>query len=276
MSAAPKLAIRSQIEAALMLQSAGRHQEALDALATPGENLANFYTLRGDLQFGLARYQEAAGSYFAAATLEAAPGNVYAQYRLAICLHHLRRWPEAAQAFQKVLEVDPHRDEVRLGLGACLLHLNRPEEALANFDHCWSEASHTRVLFGRAVALHQLGRHHEAADAYQRVLAAEPRSEEALGNLIALYIEAQDLDNVKRFSEWLLDISPESQIGLQGLAAAALENREFEAAFRYCSRIVERVPDCVEAWHNLRYASGRIMNALRPPAAAIVSTAGRK
>jgi tetratricopeptide (TPR) repeat protein len=276
MSTAARPTIRNQIEAALGLHSAGRYQEALDTLTTPGENLPDFYTLRGDIQFALARYEEAAGSYFTSATLEPPPQNAYAQFRLGICLHHLGRWSEASQAFQRVLEVDPHRDEVRLGLGACLLHLNRPEEALANFDRCWSDAARLRVLFGKAVALQLLGRHHEAEGAYQRLLASDPKSEEALSNLIALCIEAHDLENARRYSTRLLELVPESPTALQGLAAVALENREYEAAFRFCSRIVERAPECVEAWHNLRFASGRIMSALRTPAAAVASTAGRK
>jgi tetratricopeptide (TPR) repeat protein len=280
MSTAAKPALRSQIEAALSLHSAGRHQEALDTLTTPSENLPDFYTLRGDIQFALARYEEAAGSYFTSATLEPPPQNAYAQFRLGICLHHLGRWAEAGQAFQRVLEMDPHRDEVRLGLGACLLHLNRPEEALANFDHCWSDAARLRVLFGKAVALQLLGRHQEAEGAYQRLLAADPNSEEALSNLIALCMEAHDLENARRYATRLAELDPESPAALQGLAAVALENREYEAAFRYCSRIVERTPECVEAWHNLRFASGRIMSTLRPPATAAAAAtaigAGRK
>jgi superkiller protein 3 len=276
MSTAAKPAFGNQIDAALALHAAGRSEEALDALTTPNENLPDFYTLRGDIQFALERFEEAAGSYFTSATLEPPPESAYAQFRLGICLHHLGRWAEAGQAFQRVLEVDPHRDDVRLGLGACLLHLNRPEEALANFDRCWSDASRLRVLFGKAVALQLLGRHHEAESAYQRLLESDPKSEEALSNLIALGMEAHDLENVRRYSLRLLELFPDSPTALQGLAAVALENREYEAAFKYCSRIVERAPECVEAWHNLRFASGRIMSALRTPAAAVASTAGRK
>ena len=276
MSSAPKPAVRSQIEAALYLHTSGRHEEALDLLATPEENLPDFYTLRGDIQFALGRFEEAAGSYFTSATLEPAPENAYAQSRLGICFHQLGRWVEAGQAFQKVLENEPHRDEARLGLGACLLHLNRPEEALANFDHCWSDAARLRVLFGKAVALQLLGRYEEAEGAYQRLLATDPKSEEALSNAIALCIESRDLESVKRYALRLIELSPESTVALQGLAAAALANREYEAAFHYCSRIVERAPECMEAWHNLRYASGCIMATLRTTAVAVRSAAGRK
>lgn len=261
MSTAAKPIVRNQVEVALALRRAGRLEEALDALTHPGSNLSDFYTVRGELQFALGRYQEAVGSHFTVVTLE--PNNAYAQYNLALGLHQLGRWAEACQAFQRVLEADPHRDEARLGLGACLLHLNRPEEALANFDRCWSDAARGRAAFGKAVALQLLERYEEAESAYQRVLAADPTSEETLSNLIALSMAARDLEGARRHSLRLLEISPRSTVALKGLAAVALERHEYEAAAGYCGRIVEGAPDCLEGWHNLRFASERIMSALR-------------
>lgn len=276
MNTGAKPAIGNQLELARSFSRAGRYQEALDALTAPGENVADFYTLRGDLQFQLKRFEEAAGSYFTSATVEAPPRNAYAQYRLGVCLYELRRWLEAAQSFQKVLDLHPHRDDVRLSLGACLLHMDRPEEALAHFDRCRPDAANQRALFGRAVALQMLGRRNEAEAAYRRLLASDPKSEEALTNLIALYAEARDLENIRRCASRLLEVSPESVSALQGLAAAALARHEYESAFRYCSRIVERAPDCVEAWHNLRFASGRVVSTLRASPPAENSTLGRK
>ena len=261
MSALPKTAIQDQLQAALALRSAGRLQEALDMLTTPGEYSSDFYTVRGEIQLSLGRYQEAAGSYFTVVTAE--PDNAYANYQLGACLRHMNSWGGAVQAFQKVLESDPHRDDARLALGGCLLHLNRPEEALASFDRCWSDAARGPALFGKAIALQMLRRFEEAKAAYQRVLAAEPKSQEALSNLIAMSVETRDLASAHRYSVRLLEICPQSTTALQGLAAVALEQREYETAARYCGKIVERDPECVEAWHNLRFATGRVMSALR-------------
>jgi tetratricopeptide (TPR) repeat protein len=260
------------VEAALALRSAGRLQEALDLLSTPGEYTSDFYTVRGEIQFGLGRFQEAAGSYFTVVASE--PDNTFARYHLAICLHQLSRWAEAAQTFQRVLDSDPHRDSARLGLGACLLHLHRFEEALANFDSCWSDASRWRASFGKAVALQLLGRRDEAEAGYQRLLISDPKSEEVLSNLIAMSIEAHALEAARRYSMQLLDVSPQSTLALRGLAAVALERQEYAEAARFCGRIVEQSPDCVEAWRNLRFATGRVMSGLARPAPA--STAGRK
>jgi tetratricopeptide (TPR) repeat protein len=254
--------IRNQLETALALRSAGQLQEALDVLTTPQEGLVDFYTVRGEIQLALGRYQEAAGSYFTVVTSE--PENAFAQFNLGVALHHLERWLEASQAFQKVVEVDPHRDDARLALGACLLHLDRAEEALANFDQCWSDGARTRALFGKAVALQLLRRYTEAASAYERLLASDPNAEEPLSNLIAMGIHAGDLDGARRYALRLLDALPHSVTALQCLATVALECREYEAAVRYCGRIVELAPHCMEAWHNMRFASGRIMSMNMP------------
>jgi protein O-GlcNAc transferase len=267
MSAPARAVLPDQLQAALTLRSAGRLQEALDALITPGEYIPDFYTVRGDIQLELGRYEEAAGSYFTVITSE--PEHAYAHHKFALCLRHLSRWDQAAEAFERVLKFEPHRDEARLALGACLLHLKRAEEALAQFESCWSDAAREPAAFGKAVALQQLQRFVEASAAYQRVLASAPTSEEVLSNLIALSIEARDFDSARRYSLRLLDVCPMSIVALQGLAAIALERREYEAAVRYCGRIVERDPGCVEAWQNLRFATGRIMSSLQSPQALI-------
>jgi len=240
MNTGAKPAVGNQVEAARALYALGRYQGALGALTSPGENVAEFYTMRG------------------------------------LCLHALQRWEEAAEAFQKVLEVDLHRIHARVALGACLLHMDRPEEALAHFDRCTSSEARDRALFGKAVALQRLGRYRDAEASYLRLLAWDPKNKEALSNLIALYAETHELGKLRRSASELLEIAPDSLTALQGLAAATLEDREYESAFRYCSRIVERSPQCVEAWHNLRLASGRVESTLRASAAASKSTAGRK
>ena len=256
------------------MRAAGRLQDALEALSTPGEYSSEFYTIRGEIQLALGRFQEAAGSYFTVIASE--PENASAQYSLAVCLEQLKRWDEAAQAFRKALQIDPHPDEGRLGLGACLLHLSRPEEALTNFDACWSEGARGRALFGKAVA-HQLLRHHDEAEAaYRRLLESDAKSEEALSNLLALCVETQDWGSVEHYAKRLLEISPQSVQAHRGLAAVALERQEFEAAVHHCGRIVEYAPECVEAWHNLRFATGRVMSALHGPAAAPLPASGRK
>ena len=227
------------------MRAQGRLREALEALTTPSEFSPDFYILRGDLQLELGQVKEAAGSYFTVTTSE--PDNIYAQRNLGLCLRRLERWEAAAEALQAVLKFDPHRDEVRLELGDCLLHLKRLEEALSCFDQCWSDGSRRRAMFGRAVALQQLHRFDEAETNYERLLTLDPKAEEALSNLISISIELFDLNRVQQYSRRLLDLNPRSSTALKGLALVAIERREYENAAAHFFRAVELEPELMQA-----------------------------
>lgn len=259
-----------QIDAALALRSSGRLEEALRALANPNEYNTYLYTVRGEIEFALGLFHDAALSYFAVVLSE--PDNADAHYNLALCLQRSDRWDASCQAFERALSLDPSRDAARLGLGASLLYLNRLDEALASFHQC-SSALDGPASFGKAVALQLLERFGEAENAYELVLASNPNCEETLSNLIALGIETEDLDRVRDYSQRLLKISPQSSAALQGMATVALERQDHHAAARYCDRIVQLAPDCLEGWHNLRVALDRILTAFTAPKSVEASPA---
>ncbi len=249
---------QSQIDAALALRSAGRLEDALRALANPHEYSAYLYTVRGEIEFALGRYEDAALSYFAVVHSE--PGDASAHYNLGLCLQRADRWDASCQAFERAIALNPALDAARVGWGASLLYLNRLDDALGAFHEC-SPAALIPAAFGKAVALQLLHRFGEAEMAYEALLAADPDSEEILSNLIALNIEAQDLDRVRDYSQRLLKTFPQSTVGLQGLATVALDRQDHHAAARYCDRILQLAPDCLEGWHNLRVAFARILEA---------------
>jgi tetratricopeptide (TPR) repeat protein len=227
---------RGAIDSALMLRAQGRPEEALRLLYGPGEFSRDLYNLRGDLQLELGQIQEAVGSYSTVISFEA--DNTYAYDNLALCLRKLKHWKAAAEVFRKLLSYDSHRDQARIGLADCLLHLNRPEEALACFDMCWSEAAQVPALFGKAVALQLLCRFDEAEAIYERLLELDPKAEEAFSNLIAMGIEVFDLVRVQRYSLRLLELCPQSKIALQGLTVVAVERLEYENAGHYFARLI--------------------------------------
>src|ERR1700677_4212711 len=76
---------------------------------------------------------DAALTHFSAVIAD--PENAAAHLNLAIWLQHAERWDAAAQAFQRALWLEPRWEAARIGLGACLLKLNRIEDALKVFNH---------------------------------------------------------------------------------------------------------------------------------------------
>ena len=234
-------ASEDRVQTALELRAQGRRVEALDLLSRPGDYAQDVYILRGDLQLELGRVHEALGSYSTVITLDR--GNTYAQQKLAICLRQLEKWEPAAETLRKILAQDSYCDSARIALGGCLLHLKRPEDALACFEACWSEGAFLASLFGKAVALQLLERREQAEAMYHRLLDYAPDSEEALSNLIALCMQQYALNRVQRYAEQLIGLRPDSVIALRALVATALERREYESAAGYFERLQEHVPE---------------------------------
>jgi tetratricopeptide (TPR) repeat protein len=233
--------LNGRAEAALRLRANGRVAEALELLCGPGDYAQDVYTLRGDLQLELGQLHEAVGSYSTVIALD--PENLYAHRNLATCFRRLERWGAAAGAFRKILDHDSYSDAARIGLGDCLLHLHQPEEALACFEACWSEAALLPALFGKAVAL-QLLRRFDASEAlYLRFLELHPDSEEALCNLIALRMETFDLASVERYADQLVKHHSKSVVALQALILVAWERRSYGSAAEYYGRLLEAIPE---------------------------------
>ncbi len=237
-----------RLEAALELRSSGRLDEALELLGKPTEFDPQLSSVRAEIEFALGRFEDAALSYFAVTMAD--PDNADLHYNLALCLACCERWDLAAEAFERVLRLDAERTGARLGLGSCLLHLKRAEEALRNFNRCGAGPA----LIGKAVALQALQRFDEAGRVYEMLLDSEPESEEALSNLIAMSVQRRDFDRTSDYSWRLLAISPRSTVALQGLATAAFGSSDHAAAASYCDRILELAPENLEAWHNFRLA----------------------
>lgn len=234
------MATDDRIQAALAFRAKGCLTEALGVLSGPGEFSQDLYVLRGDIQLELGETQQAIESYSTVVAFQS--DNVYAHNNLAQCLRRLKRWSAAAEAYRKLLELDS-RDYARIGLGDCLLHLNRVEEALACFDQCWSESSRVQALFGKGVALQLLRRFEEAEATYERLVELEPKSEEAFSNLVAMSVELFDLVRIHRYSRRLLELCPESLVGLQGLTLVALERGEYEDAALHFDRVLAHSGD---------------------------------
>jgi len=239
-SSAAAPAFTDPVEAALALRSAGRLVDALELLRRTDASSPDAWNLRADLQFELGQFSEAVQSYEAA--IGAGPDNVRALQNLALCHYQLQQWEEAAAAYREVLAYESHRDDARLGLGGCLLHLHRSEEALTCFEQCWSKAARARAEFGKGTALQLLRQFDRAEAAYERALTADPKMGEALSNLIAMSMEVFDLSRVHRYALRLADSAPRSRIALQALTLVALERREFDDAAHYFARYLDQAP----------------------------------
>src|SRR5689334_5332337 len=180
-------------------------REAIDG----GNRQAPLYSAMGHILCELHEFQQAVDSY--AKLLELEPEHRTAHFNNGVCLGRMNRWEDARSAFERSLRIDPGRTEAHLGLGTCLLHLERPAEAYKAFAHyLGSHPKHEEALFGSAVALQQMGQLNEARDIYLRVLAQNPGAQESLINLTEISLAEQDHEQVRKYSESLLALDPDS------------------------------------------------------------------
>jgi predicted O-linked N-acetylglucosamine transferase (SPINDLY family) len=196
--------------------------------AEPTHDLALF-------RLGLVELQE--GRQEAAATLirdaaDRVPGNVRYQRGLAQTLQSLERWPEAAAALKRVLELEPDSFDAQLDLGVTLQRGGDPEEAAA---------------------------------AYRTALARKPDDPRALGNLGAVLREMGELDEATRLLESAVRLEPDAASHAINLGIVRCERRDFTAADSILRAVLAREPDNADAAFNL----GNALRGLGRPQEAI-------
>src|SRR3984957_9424931 len=265
---APGKTVSPALARSVSLHLEGKRKEALrelNAAIENGEETPEVFAAKGHIQFEREQYDDAIKTYEKLLTL--APRHATANFNLGICYEKLGRWQEATDAFTKALEVDPQREEARLGVGFCLLHQKKPDPAIACFDKFLArQPGHETATFGKAVSLQLLWKFDEATALYLKILERNPPSEECLVNLITIGMARKDHALIQQYSERLLQMRPFSQAALEGLATCAFHSNEYEAAGRYCTKLVEFTPDHFERWFNLGVAEqkcGRLEQAAK-------------
>jgi tetratricopeptide (TPR) repeat protein len=173
----------------------------------------------------------------------------------AVLAYSNAQWDDARALFEQAAQSEPLEWQARAGLGFALLELGRDEDALEQFDARLAAHPEDEVaLFGKAVALHRLGKRAVAHAAYMRLAASGSRNPELLANLICTADDAAQVDQQCRR---LLSVDPEAREGLVGLATAALAREEYDDAVGLFRRITAEWPDGFETWYNLGVALHR-------------------
>jgi tetratricopeptide (TPR) repeat protein len=274
-----RLTAAERLDLAESLWETGQLEDALSLLA--GEDTADptVYALRGEIEFAMGRFQEAALSFTALVTVEPACGDGH--YNLGLALLRSQKWEGAAAAFQRALRLDRNRPDAWAGLGVCLLEEGRPEDALEAFERSRShglagEVAWAQACFGRAAALHLLGRLEEARAVYESLLDSGPQSHDVISNLVALTAALGDVHALDAYARRLLQIDPHSVAALKGLAAVALSVGDSQSLARYCDQIMEIAPGSPDAAHNFSVATDRLLMELRGEKPADLRAAGSR
>ena len=111
------------------------------------------------------------------------PDQAEALCNLGNALVGLRRYAEAAAAYDKAVAIKPDYADAFNNRGIALLELNRPAQALESYDRALAiRPDHAQALYNRGNVLSALKRPSEALASYDRAIAAKPDYADAFNN----------------------------------------------------------------------------------------------
>ena len=104
----------------------------LKAAIEGGSRQPALYSAMGHILCELREFEQAAK--YSSKRLELEPEHRTAHFNRAVCMAKMSEWEKARVDFERALRIDPARLEAQLGLGTCMLRLERPAEAYRSFS----------------------------------------------------------------------------------------------------------------------------------------------
>lgn len=204
-----------------------------------------------------------------------APDLAFAHYARAVAFEQVNRHTLAAAAAEEAIRLAPGDPDYHACLAAIRAAQGRWADALAAAERALArDACHVGGLNLRAVALRELGRADEAADATTRALARAPESDLAHANAGWARLEAGDAEGALPYFETALRLDPEDAWAQAGFARAARGRRGAGAlllrAARWASRRSTAERWAIGAAFLLTAAAGRGVVAAVPEAGPVV------
>ena len=145
-----------------------------------------------DAAFQAKNYNEAV-TLFEAYT-EQRPRNLWGHFMLGLSASKAGDAAKAESAFTQALSIDPNHVKSLVNLSRLLIDQGRIDDALVDLTHAGEMAPSAEVqrLLGRAYS--EQHKSDEAADAYRRAIALDPRDAWSMNNLGLLFLEQDRAD----------------------------------------------------------------------------------
>jgi choline-sulfatase len=180
---------------------------------------------------------------------------------LAAVLIAERKLDRAADAYQKVLEIDPDHTEARRGLGDLALIQGDLDAAAKHYARVLElDSSDVGALTKLGVVKVRTGRTDEAIALFRQAVEGQPRNGEALLYLAGALASTGRPAEAIPFFERALDAGQRTAMTLNGLALARValgDQHGAGEAFRESLRLDPRQPDVARSLSELEAASGR-------------------
>jgi tetratricopeptide (TPR) repeat protein len=162
-----------------------------------------------------------------------------------------QHYEQMLAAYDKVLEIKPHTDEVWNNRGIALGHLGRYEEEIAAYDKALTiKPDKDEAWYNRGIALRNLGRYEEAINSYNKALKIKPNYYQAW------YNKGIALDALAYYEEALvaydttLEINPDYYQAWYNRGIVLRNLGRYGEAVSSYNKALKIKPDNHQAWYN--------------------------
>lgn len=168
--------------------------------------------------------------------VEVEPGAWHVRYNLAVALLHDERIDEALDQFNQVLAYAPKHMESLVNIGG--IHLSRGDagEALKVFTKAVAVWDVPVVRANLAVAYLQLDKLEEAVAQLKLVLEVSPDKPDVLTNLGSAYIRLGKMDEAEEVCRRALELAPDFAMAHNNMAVVLDDRGDTASAAEYASQ----------------------------------------
>ncbi|MFI5310476.1 MAG: tetratricopeptide repeat protein [Gemmatimonadales bacterium] len=184
----------------------------------------------------------------------------FAHYQLGLAFRHKGYYSEAQREYRLALDRGEDRDLVLQAMAEVHLLRKDASAAIELYDQLLAERPDSAKLWNeRGVALHQDGRHADAAASYLKALSSDPRYALAHNNLgVALY-HAGDRDRAVDALRAALEANPAFVKARLNLALLLSKSRRFQLALEAYRQALVTAPESPDAWNGI----GLVLSEMR-------------
>jgi tetratricopeptide (TPR) repeat protein len=194
-----------------------------------------------------------------------------------LSLQALNRPEQALENYDRALAIHPHYAEALFNRGVTLQKLRRLDHALTSYDRAVTERpDYAEALCNRGVVLQELGRFSEALESYDQALVLRPKFAEALSNRGNALKAVKRLEDALESYDQALALRPDLVEVLYNRGNTLKELKCLDDAVESYDRAVSLCPQYAEALSNRGTALeelGRLEDALKSYDLAVAARA---
>ena len=196
--------------------------------------------------------QKSQAETFTSSSLEAAH-----EYALAQDLQWAGSWTDAAQHYQKAIELDPQMGRAYAGLAAISINTGRRSEAEKYYQSAMalvgrmSDREKYRTRGGYYLTVREP---QKAIEEYSALVKQYPADASAYGNLALSYFYMRDFQKAVQEGRHSVEVSPKNLLQRDNLALYAIYAGDFDTGAREANTVLQQNPSFTHAYNSLAMA----------------------